>query len=261
MNIVVCVKQTPVSTAEKQLDDDLLLDRESVDNAVNTFDEPAIEEGLRLLDAHGGTITFVAMGPDEAADSLRKALAMAGDADARAVLISDDSLRGSDIWSTALVLSAALGRLTPDLIVLGLRSDDAGTGVLAGAIAQHLDLPLLTNAHQVQIEGTTVRTHRRLSDGYIVQESALPVVLGVTDAINTPRYPSLKGIMGAKKKPFTTWELDDLGIDADQVGLAGARTRVLSAVAPPPRAKGEIVEDKGDAADRILRFLAERKLV
>ncbi|MGH2388307.1 MAG: electron transfer flavoprotein subunit beta/FixA family protein, partial [Chloroflexota bacterium] len=253
MDVVVCVKHTPVSTAEKRLDDDLLLDRESADNAVNTFDEPAIEEGLRLLEANGGTITFAGMGPDEAADSLRKALAMAGDLDARAVLISDDALRGSDLSGTALVMAAAIRKLTPDLVILGLRSDDAGTGVLAGALAEHLDLPLLTNANQVKVEGTTVRTHRRLSDGYIVQESALPVVLGVTDAINTPRYPSLKGIMGAKKKPFTTWALDDLAIEPETVGLAGARTRVLSAETPPPRAKGEIVEDTGDAADRILR--------
>ena len=261
MNLVVCVKHTPVSTADKHLDDDLLLDRESVDSAVNTYDEPAIEEGLRLIGAHGGTITFVSMGPDEAADSLRKALAMAGDADARAVLISDDALRGSDIWSTALVLAAALGKLKPDLIVLGMRSDDAGTGVLAGAIAEHLDLPLLTHANQVTVEETTIRTQRRLSDGYIVQESELPVVLGVTDAINTPRYPSLKGIMGAKKKPFTKWDLDDIEVTAASVGVLGARTRVLLAVSPPPRAKGEVVEDKGDAAERILSFLAERKLV
>jgi electron transfer flavoprotein beta subunit len=261
VNIVVCVKHTPVSTADKRLDDDLLLDRESVDSAVNTYDEPAIEEGLRLIEAHGGTITFLGMGPDEAVDSLRKALAMAGEADARSVLISDDGLRGSDISGTALVLSAALKKLRPDLILLGMRSDDAGTGVLAGAVAQHLDLPLLTHANQITIEGTTIRTQRRLSDGYIVQESVLPVVLGVTDAINTPRYPSLKGIMGAKKKPFTKWDLDDLEIVADSVGMLGARTRVLLAVSPPPRAKGEVVQDKGDGAERILSFLAERKLV
>lgn len=261
MNIVVCVKHTPVSTADKHLDDDLLLDRESVDSAVNTYDEPAIEEGLRLIEAHGGAITFVAMGPDEAVDSLRKALAMAGEADARSVLITDDALRGSDVWGTALVLAAALSKLQPDLIVLGMRSDDAGTGVLAGAIAQHLDLPLLTHANQVTIEGTAIRTHRRLSEGYIVQECTLPAVLGVTDAINVPRYPSLKGIMGAKKKPFTTWDLDDVEIVPDSVGLSGARTRVLMAVSPPPRAAGEVIPDKGDAAERILSFLAERKLV
>jgi electron transfer flavoprotein beta subunit len=261
VNIVVCVKHTPVSTADKHLDDDLLLDRESVDSAVNTYDEPAIEEGLRLIEAHGGTITFLCMGPDEAADSLRKALAMAGEADARSVLIRDDSLHGSDIWGTALVLAAAVRRLTPDLLVLGMRSDDAGTGVLAGALAQHLDFPLLTHANQVTVEGVTIRTQRRLSDGYIVQECELPVVLGVTDAINTPRYPSLKGIMGSKKKPATTWDLDDLEITAESVGALGARTRVLLAVSPPPRAKGEIVPDKGDGADRILSFLAERKLV
>jgi len=261
VDIVVCVKQTPVATAEKRLDPDLLLDRESVDNAINTYDEPAIEEGLRLLEAHGGSITFLSMGPDEAVDSLRKALAMAGDLDARAVLISDDALRGSDILGTALALSAAIQKLNPNLVILGMRSDDGGAGVLAAAMAQHLDLALLTNANTVTIEGKTVRSHRRLSDGYIVQESDLPLILAVTDAINTPRYPSLKGIMGAKKKPLQTWSLEELAIEPDRVGTAGARTHVLGAVAPPPRAKGEVVEDKGDAAERILAFLAVRKVV
>jgi len=261
VDIVVCVKQTPVATAEKQLDDDFLLDRESVDNALNTYDEPAVEEGLRLLEAHGGSITFLSMGPDEAVESLRKALAMAGDADARAVLVTDDALRGSDILGTALVLSAAARKLNPDLVILGMRSDDGGAGVLAAAMAQHLDLPMLTNANKVTIEGGTVRSHRRLSDGYIVQECELPLILAVTDAINTPRYPSLKGIMGAKKKPMQTWSLQDLTIEPARVGSAGARTRVIGAVAPPPRAKGEVVEDKGDAADRILAFLAARKVV
>lgn len=261
MNIVVCVKHTPVTTAEKQLDGELLLDRESLDNAMNTYDEPAVEEALRLQEAHGGTVTFLCMGPDEAVDTLRKALAMAGDKDARAILVSDDALRGSDISATALVLATAARKLQPDLIVLGLRSDDGATGVLAPAIAQHLDLPLLTNANKVDLEGSMVRIHRRLSDGYTIQEAAMPVVLGVTDAINTPRYPSLKGIMGAKKKPFEEWELGDLGLDAEAVGLAGSKTRVVAAVAPPPRAKGQVIEDTGDAADRIVEFLAVRKVV
>jgi electron transfer flavoprotein beta subunit len=261
VNIVVCVKHTPVTTAEKRLDDEHLLDREDVDNAMNTYDEPAVEEALRLQEAHGGAVTFLCMGPDEAVDSLRKALAMAGDRDARAVLISDDALRGSDVWATAFVLAAAVRKLQPDLVVLGLRSDDGATGVLAPALAQNLDLPLLTNANKVELTGTTLRTHRRLSDGYVVQEANLPAVLGVTDAINTPRYPSLKGIMGAKKKPFEQWELQDIAIDPGTVGLAGAKTMVLGAIAPPPRSKGRVIMDQGDAADRIVEFLATRKVV
>jgi electron transfer flavoprotein beta subunit len=261
VNIVVCVKHTPVTTAEKRLDADHLLDRESTDNAMNTYDEPAVEEALRLQEAHGGTVTFLSMGPEEAVDSLRKALAMAGDRDARAVLVTDEALRGSDIPATARVLAAAIRRGSPDLVILGMRSDDAATGVLAGALAQQLDLPLLTNANKVLVSGTTIRTHRRLSDGYIVQESSLPAVLGVTDAINTPRYPSLKGIMGAKKKPLEELSLEDLAIDAAAVGMEGAQTSVVAAKAPPPRAKGEVFEDKGDAADRIVQFLAARKVV
>lgn len=261
MNIVVCVKHTPVTTAEKRLDDRHLLDREGVDNAINTYDEPAVEEALRLQEAHGGAVTFLCMGPEEAVDSLRKALAMAGDKDAKAVLVADDALRGSDLLGTAAVLAAAAKRLSPDLLILGLRSDDAATGVLAGAVAQYLDWPLLTHANKVEVTGGSVRTHRRLPDGYIVQESGLPAVLGVTDAINTPRYPSLKGIMGAKKKPLEELDLSDLEIDPGSVGLAGAKTSVVAAVAPPPRAKGEVFEDKGDAIDRIVQFLAARKVV
>jgi electron transfer flavoprotein beta subunit len=261
VNIVVCVKHTPVDTAEKHLDTRMLLDRQSVDSAMNTFDEPAVEEALRLLEAHGGSVTFLCMGPDEATDTLRKALAMAGDLDARAALVSDLGLRGSDVMGTAKVLAAAVRRLGPDLVMLGLRSDDAGTGVLAPAIAQHLGLPLLTNAHNVELAGSTVRTHRRLSDGYLVQEARTPLVLGVTDAINTPRYPSLRGIMGAKRKPLEHWSLADVGLEADAAGLAGAKTRVTAAVAPPARAKGEVFEDKGDAAERIVEFLVARKVL
>lgn len=258
VNIVVCVKQTPVTTAEKQLDGALLLDRESVDNAMNTYDEVAVEEALRLQEAHGGAVTVLSMGPEEATDTIRKALAMGAD---RAVLISDEALRGSDVWVSALVLAAAVRKLQPDVLLLGMRSDDAATGVLAGAIAEHLDLPLLTNANKVEIDGTTVRIHRRLVDGYLVQECALPVVLGVTDAINTARYPSLKGIMGAKKKPLDEWSLEDLELDGSAVGLAGSRTKAVAATVPPPRAKGEIIEDTGDAAARIVQFLAARKVV
>jgi electron transfer flavoprotein beta subunit len=142
-----------------------------------------------------------------------------------------------------------------------MRSDDAATAVLAGAVAQQLDLPLLTNANKVIVEGSKLRIHRRLPDGYILQEAALPVVLGVTDAINTPRYPSLKGIMGAKKKPLEEWEVEDLGLSAEEVGLAGARTRVLGVSTPPPRQRGEILTDSGDVEERIVRFLAARKVI
>jgi electron transfer flavoprotein beta subunit len=261
MNIVVCVKHTPVTTAEKRLDAQYLLDRENLDNALNTYDEPAIEEALRLQEAQGGSVTFLCMGPDEAVESLRKALAMAGDRDARAVLVADDALRGSDLWGTSLVLAAAARKLKPDLLIFGLRSDDAATGVLAGAVAQRLDLPLLTNANKVMVEGAVARIHRRLPDGYVVQEAPLPLVLGVTDAINTPRYPSLKGIMGAKRKPLEEWGIEDLDLTPEAVGLAGARTRVLGASTPPPRQRGEILTDKGDVEERIVQYLAARKVI
>lgn len=258
LNIVVCVKQTPLPTAEKTLLPDGRLDRGATENALNGYDEVAVEEALRVQEQHGGEVTVLTMGPEDAMDAVRKALAMGAD---KAVMISDDALAGSDAWGTARVLAAAVKRLQPDLVIMGMQSDDAGTGVVHHALSEHAGLPALTHTAKLTIDGQSVTTHRRREDGYAVLQARLPAIVGVIDVINQPRYPSLKGIMAAKRKPVETLTTADLGIDPATVGLAGARTQVINVEKPAARAAGQVIEDKGDAAERIVEFLIARKVL
>ncbi len=256
MNIVVCVKQTPLATAEKTVMDDGRLDREDTDNAINGYDEVAVEEALRVQEKHGGEVTVLTMGPKDATEAVRKALAMGAD---KAVMVTDDALEGSDVWVTAHVLAAAIRRLNPDLVLMGMQSDDAATGVAHHGVAEYAGLPALTHTAQLTVEGDTVTTRRRREDGYATLQAKLPALVGVIDVINQPRYPSLKGIMASKKKPMETLSVEDLGLDEGAVGLRGSKTRVVNVDEPAARASGEVYEDKGDAAGRIIEFLIARK--
>ncbi len=256
MNIVVCVKQTPLATAEKTVMDDGRLDREDTDNAINGYDEVAVEEALRVQEKHGGEVTVLTMGPKDASEAVRKALAMGAD---KAVMVTDDALEGSDVWVTAHVLAAAIRRLNPDLVLMGMQSDDAATGVAHHGVAEYAGLPALTHTAQLTVEGDTVTTRRRREDGYATLQAKLPALVGVIDVINQPRYPSLKGIMASKKKPMETLSVEDLGLDEGAVGLRGSKTRVVNVDEPAARASGEVYEDKGDAAGRIIEFLIARK--
>jgi len=256
VNIVVCVKQTPLATAEKTVMNDGRLDREDTDNAINGYDEVAVEEALRVQEKHGGEVTVLTMGPKDATEAVRKALAMGAD---KAVMVTDDALEGSDVWVTAHVLAAAIKRLNPDLVLMGMQSDDAATGVAHHGVAEHAGLPALTHTAQLTVEGDTVTTRRRREDGYATLQAKLPALVGVIDVINQPRYPSLKGIMASKKKPVETLSVEDLGLDEGAVGLRGSKTRVVNVDEPEARASGEVYEDKGDAAGRIIEFLIARK--
>jgi len=256
VNIVVCVKQTPLATAEKTVMDDGRLDREDTDNAINGYDEVAVEEALRVQEKHGGEVTVLTMGPKDATEAVRKALAMGAD---KAVMVTDDALEGSDVWVTAHVLAAAIRRLNPDLVLMGMQSDDAATGVAHHGVAEYAGLPALTHTAQLTVEGDTVTTRRRREDGYATLQAKLPALVGVIDVINQPRYPSLKGIMASKKKPMETLSVEDLGLDEGAVGLRGSKTRVVNVDEPAARASGEVYEDKGDAAGRIIEFLIARK--
>jgi len=198
------------------------------------------------------------MGPEDATEAIRKALAMGAD---KAVLISDEALAGSDAWVTAHVLAAAIKQLHPDLVIMGMQSDDAATGVVHHGVAEHAGLPALTHTMQLTIDGDTVTTRHRREDGYATLQATLPALVGVIDVINQPRYPSMKGIMAAKRKPVETLSVEDLGIDPATVGLQGSKTRVVNVDEPAARAAGEVYEDKGDAAQRIIEFLIARKVM
>ncbi len=259
MNIVVCVKQVPDTWAERTLrPDDSRLDRASVDGVINELDEYAIEEGLRLAEAHGGEVTILSMGPDKASESIRKALSMGAD---KAVHLIDDGLAGSDALATSLAIAQVLGRTGFDLVILGSESTDARMGVLAAMLAERLGVPQLSQASKVEIDGTAIRINRQAEYGYDTVEAVLPAVVGVVEKINEPRYPSFKGIMAAKKKPVETLSLADAGIDPGEVGGASAATEVVSFAKRPPRQAGTVVKDEGDGGVKAAEFLAAQKFI
>jgi electron transfer flavoprotein beta subunit len=258
MNIVVCMKQVPDTAMERTLTGEGTLDRASLDGLINELDEYAIEEGLKIAEAQGGEVTILTMGPEKAAESVRKALSMGAD---KAVHVVDDGLAGSDALATSLVLAEALKQLGFDLVILGSESTDARTGVVPAMLAERLGVPQLTLASKVEISGSDVTIRRMTDDGYSVVSASLPAVVSVVEKINEPRYPTFKGIMAAKKKPVQTLTLAELSVPADSVGLAGAATWVDDFAARPPRSAGVVVKDEGDGGSKAASFLAERKFI
>jgi electron transfer flavoprotein beta subunit len=259
MNIIVCVKQVPDTAVERTLTPGAgTLDRESPDGLINELDEYAIEEGLKIAEAHGGEVTILSMGPAKAAESIRKALSMGAD---KAIHVSDEALAGSDALATSLVLAEALKQAGFDLVILGSESTDARTGVVPAMLAERLGVPQLTLASKVDIDGQSVTVRRVTDDGYAVVTGSLPAVVSVVEKINEPRYPSFKGIMAAKKKPVEVLSVADAGIDPAQVGLGAAATEVVSFAQRPPREAGTIVKDEGDGGVKAAEFLAAQKFI
>ena len=259
MNVVVCVKQVPDTAVERTLrQEDGTLDRLSPDGLINELDEYAIEEALRITEAHGGEVTIVSMGPTKASESVRKALSMGAH---KAVHLVDDALAGSDALGTSLALSAVLQQTGFDLVICGSESTDARTGMLPAMLAERLGVAQLTLAAKVDIDGTAVTIRRVSGDGYEVVTATLPAVVSMVEKSNEPRYPTFKGIMAAKKKPVTTLTLADLSLSADSTGLAGSATAVADWAARPPRATGVIVKDDGDGGSHAAGFLAEQKFI
>jgi electron transfer flavoprotein beta subunit len=259
MKIAVCVKHVPEAGSARRIDPETKrLDR-SGEGALNAFDVNAVEEALRVREAAGeGEVVVVSLGPAAALDSLRKALAMGAD---RAVLVSDDAAAGSDLVATSRALASALERESADLVLFGQQSSDSDGAVLWAAVADRLRLPMVSQASELSVEGGSATVKRQTEFGYDRIEAPLPAVICVSDAINEPRYPSLKGIMGAKSKPQDTVSLADLGVDAGLAGESGSRTEVLGLSSPPARGESRTIEDDGTAAQQILDFLVEKKLV
>jgi electron transfer flavoprotein beta subunit len=259
MKIAVCVKQVPDAAIHKRIDPGTKrLDR-SGEGALNQFDTQAVEEALRIKEAQGdGEVVLVSLGPPGALDSLRKALAMGAD---RAVLVSDEAAAGSDLVATSRALAAVLEREGADLVVFGQQSSDSDGAVLWAAVAERLRRPVISQVAELTLADGNVRGKRQTEFGYDVIEARLPAVVAVSDAINEPRYPSLKGIMSAKKKPQETLSAADLGLDAQALGEQGSGTTVLALGDPPPRGDARKIEDDGSAAQQVLDFLVERKLL
>jgi electron transfer flavoprotein beta subunit len=255
MKIAVCAKYVPeaggrIDPQTKRLD-------RSGEGALNQFDVNAVEEALKLKEASGeGEVVIVSLGPARALEAMRKALAMGAD---RVVFVSDDAAAGSDLVATSRILAAALEREEPELVLFGQQANDSDGAVLWAAVADRLQRPLISQVAELTRENGKLRGKRQTEYGYDVIEAPVPAVVAVSDAINEPRYPSLKGIMGAKKKPQETVSLSDLGIDAGEAGEGGSRTEVYALNDPPARGDTVKIEDDGTAAEKILGFLLEKK--
>ena len=260
MKIVVCIKQVSATGADKRYTDDLRLDRTGVEAIINPLDEYAIEQALRLVDdGSAEAVTYLSMGPEQASEALRRALAMGGD---NAVLVTDPALAGADEWATAKVLAAALDKLAPDVALMGMASDDARGSLVPGAVAAMRDLPLVSYGAELKVGDGTARVRRLSATGFDWISAPLPVVATVTDQVGEPRYASLKGIMAAKRKPMETWSLADLDLSSDELSGA-ALTRVTDMRPPEEKPPTERIEGlpPAEAATKVADWLQLRKLI
>src|SRR5688500_288926 len=258
MHVVVCVKQIPDPAEPGKLEADNTLDR-SGKLILDESDSYGVEMALQLVDAAGGgEVTLVSMAPNGETAGLRTALAMGA---AKAILVSDDALSGAGALDTAKVLAAAIKRAEPELVIAATESSDGYTGTVPEQVAALLGLPSITFAKQVEIADGTVKVQRQTELGYDEVEAPLPALVSVTAGVVEPRYPSFKGIMAAKSKPVDQLTVADLGLEAGSVGAAGAGQEIIAVDDAPVREAGEIVEDDGEAYQRVVSFLADLKVI
>jgi electron transfer flavoprotein beta subunit len=263
LKICVLVKEVPDAAVQKRIDPNTMrLDRSGEKN-LNPFDTHALEAAMQIKE--GGAIPVeevvaVTMGPSSAVRALHKAVALGAD---RSVHLSDEALAGSDVCATGYALAKVLESESPDLVLLGQQSDDGECYTIGAVVADHLKMPSLTQVIQIDVSDGKLRCERQAEYGYDTVEVELPAVISVGDAINEPRYPSLKAIMGAKKKPLDSKATGDVGIEAGQVGEGGSKTKVLGLNPPPAKEAGEIIEDEdtNETVEKIVAWLDERKLI
>ncbi len=261
MNIVVCVKYVPDATADRHFESDNTVDRVGVPGLLSELDEYAVEQALQLKEkGEDVEVTALTVGPEDAAEAIKKALQMGAD---KGVHVVDDAIAGSDALATSQVLAAAISKLGEvDVVMCGMSSTDAAMSVIPAMLAERLDLPQVTLGSVIENQGKDFRIKRDGDTATEVIGATAPLVLSVTDQSGEARYPSFKGIMAAKKKPLETWSLSDIGVDASQVGLDNAWTAVESTEERPPRTQGEVVTDEdGSGAKALVEFLASKKFI
>jgi electron transfer flavoprotein beta subunit len=255
VNVVALVKYVPNPQGTPRLGPDHLLVREGVEGALDPGDEYGLEAALQVVEAAGGEVLAVSMGPDEANAAMQRALAMGA---SRGILVTDPALRGADALVTARVLAATIGRTPFDLIVGGVESTDGYTGTLPMTVAELLGIPGVTFARKLVVQDGKIRAERQTETGFDVVECPLPAMVTVTSGATEPRYPSLKGIMSAKQKPVERLGTTDLGLSGDQL-VAGQS--VVAVIDAPGKAAGEIIRAGPEAAVRIADLLAEAKAI
>lgn len=262
MDIVVCVKQVPDTNEVKIDPEEGTLIREGVPSIINPEDKNGIEAAVKLKEEHGGTVTVISMGPPQAKEALKEALAMGAD---EAILLSDRAFAGSDTLATAYTLTKGIEQLANyDLIFCGREAIDGDTAQVGPQIAENLGIPQVTYATEFDLEGDKAEVKRKLEDGYSIVETELPMLVTVLEAINEPRYPSIKGIIDAHhKQEVKVWGVDDLGdVDTDKLGLDGSPTQVRDTFVPTHEKKGEILEGKPEEkANELIDKLRDDKVI
>jgi electron transfer flavoprotein beta subunit len=259
MNVVVCVKQIPDPADPGALDPNTKTLKRNVKLILDESDTYGVEMALQLVDAAGGgEVRLVSMAPNSERSGLATALAMGA---ASATLISDPALLGSDALTTAKLLAAAIKDQDVDLVISGSESSDGYTGTVPAQIAAVLDLPSITAAKAITVDGGRLKVKRQTNTGYDDVECPLPCVVSVTAGVVEPRYPSFKGIMAAKSKPVDEKTAADLGFDTSQVGWAGAGQEIVAIDAAPARASGEVIVDDGESYQKVIEYLENLKVI
>ncbi len=257
MHIIVCIKQVPNTTDVKIDPVTNTLIREGVESVINPFDTYAIEEAVRLKERFGGKVTVITMGPPQAENALKEAISLGAD---EAILISDRKFAGSDTWATSYTLSSAIRKIGPfDVIICGKQASDGDTAQVGPGISTHLDIPQVTYVKKIEeIADNKAKVERMTEEGYDIVETPLPCLFTVVKEINTPRLPSLKGMMRAKAARITKWTAEDIKCDPAKIGLEGSPTRVVKIFTPPPRKGGEVLKgDAGEIAKRLAELLKD----
>lgn len=259
-NSVVLIKQVPDTNGERNLvDGSWVVDRGS-EVLLDEINERAVEAALQIKEKEGdGEVTVLTVGPEQATDAIRKALAMGAD---KGIHIQDDAIAGSDVVQTAWIIAKALGTIEGvDVVIAGNEATDGRAGALPAILSEYLGLPQLTSVRKLEVDGSSVKAERETDEGLYDLEASLPAIVSVSEKINEPRFPSFKGITAAKKKPIEVLSLSDIEVEAGEVGLDNASSKVTSATPAPPRTAGEKVEDDGNGADKILEFLTSKKII
>ncbi|GAF77288.1 unnamed protein product [marine sediment metagenome] len=257
MNIIVCIKQVPDTEHLQEVTinpETNTLEREKVPAVINPFDVNAIEEAIRIKEKQGGKVTVMTMGPPQAEEALRTALAMGAD---EAILLTDRAFAGSDTWATAKTLAKAIEKIGEfDLILFGKQAIDGDTAQVGPEVAEELSLPQITYVSKLDIEDKKIKGRRTVEDAYEEVEADIPCVITVTKDINEPRFASIKGLLKAKKSEIIGWGKNDLGFEDKEVGLSGSATQVIKIFTPPKKEKGEIIE--GASTDEKASKLVEK---
>ncbi|RLE10360.1 electron transfer flavoprotein subunit beta [Candidatus Aerophobetes bacterium] len=263
MHIIVCIKQVPdteeLSKVRINSRTNTLV-REGIKSIINPFDENAIEEALRIKERHGGKVTVLSMGPPQAEEALRRALAMGAD---KAILLSDRSFAGSDTLATSYTLAMGIRKIGEfDLVLLGKQAIDGDTAQVGPGLAEWLNLPQITYVRRIELSSSKIKAERSLEDSFEIVETNLPALLTVTKEINTPRYPSLRGLLKAKKEKITVWTSKDLALDKERIGLDGSPTQVVKIFTPESPKRGKILTGEiPEIADKLISEMKKRKII